>query len=185
MTTKFRDGELNLPIAEYAAQNPVFCHGYFCASIRRKLKIELEIVNAIALEFVFDDKGTFVVNNANGSRVRYSKRTISSVGGAQEAPPRFSAFLYLTDGRFVSEDEKPARAGIDAILFRTTDHQSIVRGGAAEPVSCCYVASVAARARVTEDFLTAHSQNEAELIIVGMAAFAEDPVRNGEKQDFG
>ena len=55
-----------------------------------------------------------------------------------------------------------------------------MRSGAAEPVSCRYVACVTTRAGVTEDFLTTDSQNEAELVIVGMAAFANNSVRNGE-----
>src|SRR6266478_3371013 len=104
--------------------------------------------------------------------------------GAQEAALRFCAFVYLTNGRFVSEDEKPERAGDDAVLFCAIYQQSVMRGGAAEPVPCCYVARIAARARVTEDFLTIHSQHETEFVIVGMAAFAKNSIRNGEKQQF-
>jgi len=68
-----------LLISEYAAQKPVFGGSYFGASIGRKLKIELEIVNAIALEFVVNYKGSFIVNSANGSDVGDAKRTVSTV----------------------------------------------------------------------------------------------------------
>jgi len=80
--------------------------------------------------------------------------------------------LYLTHSRFVTEDEKPERPERDAILFGAIDQQGVVRRGAAESVSSCNVARVAAGARVTQDFLIIHSQDKAELVIVGMAAFA-------------
>lgn len=104
--------------------------------------------------------------------------------GAQEAAPRFSAFLNLTYSRFVPEHEKPDWAGEDAVLFCAIDQQCVMRGGAAELVSCCYVARVAARAGVTDDFLATQSQNEAELVIVGVAALAKNSIWNSEKQQF-
>ena len=52
-------------------------------------------------------------------------------------------------------------------------------------VSSRYVTRVAARAGVAQDFLARYAQNEAELVVVGMAAFAEDSVRDREKQQLG
>ena len=97
---------------------------------------------------------------------------------------RFSAFLNLTNSRFVPEGEKPDRAGKNVVLFCAIDQQCVMCGGAAESVSCCYVARVAARAGVTDDFLATQSQNEAELVIVGVAALAKNSIWNGEKQQF-
>jgi hypothetical protein len=179
-----RDDELNLRIAKYSAQNAVFDGSYFRVSIGRKLKIELEIVNILAFEFVLDDKGWFAFNDSDGSRVHYSERSVSGMRSAKKASPCFSTCLYRTNSRFVPQDEETERAGKDAILFRTIDPQSVVRGGAAEPVARCYVARVAARARIAEHFPASHSQNETEFVIVGVAAFAENSVWNREKQNF-
>src|SRR5260370_1424916 len=104
--------------------------------------------------------------------------------GSQEVALCFLTMLYRTNSRLVSKDEKPGWTSVDAILFCAIDQQGVVRRGAAEPVPRCYVPRVAARAAVTEDFLTTHSQNEAEFVIVGMAAFAEDSIRNSEEQQF-
>ncbi len=54
----------------------------------------------------------------------------------------------------------------------------------AESVSCCYVPRVAASAGVAENFLVIHAQGKAELVIVRVASFAKDSVRNGKKQQF-
>jgi hypothetical protein len=178
------DDELNFRIAKYSAQNAVFDRSYFRGSIGRKLKIELEIVNALAFEFVFDDKGRFAVNHSNGSRVRHSARSVSGMRGAKKTSPRVSTCFYRTNRRFVSEDEKAHRARKDAILFRAIDPQGVVRGGAAKPVARCDVARVAARPRIAEHFPAPHPQNETEFVIVSVAAFAENSVWNREKQNF-
>jgi len=80
-------------------------------------------VNAISIEFVFNDKGRFTVKNAYSSGMGHSKRAIPGMRGAQEVSPRFSTFLYLAYSGFVSEDEKPARAGVDGVLLCAIDHK--------------------------------------------------------------
>src|SRR4029077_18412419 len=74
------------------------------------------------------------------------------------------------------------RSGIDRVLLHAIYLQSVVRGGAAEPVPSCNIAGVATRPRVTKDLLSTHSQNKTQFIIVRVTALAEDSVRNGEKQ---
>ena len=102
--------------------------------------------------------------------------------GAQEAAPRFSAFLNLTYSRFVPEHEKPDWAGEDAVLFCAIDQQCVVRRGTAEPVSYRDVPCVATRPGVAENFLTTDAQDKAKLVIMGVASFAKDSVWNGKKQ---
>jgi hypothetical protein len=161
-----------LPISEYAAQNPVFSRSYFCASIGGQLKIELEIVNAMAIKFVFNNKGEFVANRSNGSGVGHSERVVSNMRGAQEVVLRFPTRLYRANSRSISKGEKAVWTNVDAILFCAIDQQRVVRPGASEPVSHREVPRIAAGPGVTENFLTVHTQNKAELVIVSMAAFA-------------
>src|SRR4029077_294646 len=130
------------------------------------------IVNAIAVKFVFDDKGKFAVYSPDRARVRHALRAVSAMRSAQEAGSCFPALLDRTDGRLISEDEgrKPAR--VDAILLRAINPQRVVRRGAAEPVSCCDILRVAARAGVAEHFRAAHAQNKTELVVVRVASFS-------------
>src|SRR5260370_30047726 len=92
--------------------------------------------------------------------------------------------LYRTNSRLVSKDEKPGWTSVDVILFCAIDQQCVVRRGAAKPVPHCYVPRVAARPGVAENFLTTDAQDKAKLVIMGVASFAEDSIRNSEEQQF-
>jgi len=59
-----------------------------------------------------------------------------------------------------------------------------MRCGAAEPVAHRDVSRVTASPTVAKNFLTAHAQNEAEFVIVGVASFTRDAIWNGEEQQF-
>ena len=92
-----------------------------------QLKIDLEIVNATALELVFDNKGLLPVSGADRSRVRYTKRAVSGVRGTQGVALPISTCLNRADSCIISKDESPAWARVDAILFRAIDQQGVVR----------------------------------------------------------
>src|SRR5258708_5532322 len=147
-----------------------------------QLKIDLEIVNAIAVELVFDNKGLLTVSGADRSRVRYSKREVSGVRGTQGVALPISTCLNRADSCIISKDESPAWARVDAILFRAIDQQCVVRRGAAEPVSHCEIPRIAARPGVAENFLSMHAQNKAEFVIMRVASLAKNSVWNGKEQ---
>src|SRR6266478_734055 len=147
-----------------------------------QLKIDLEIVNAIALELVFDNKCMLSVSGADRSRVRYSNRAVSSVRGTQEVALPISTCLNRANSCIISKDESPAWARVDAILFRAIDQQCVVRCGAAEPVSHCEIPRIAACPGVAENLLSMHAQNKAEFVIVRVASLAKDSVWNSKEQ---
>src|SRR5258708_19645367 len=100
-----------------------------------QLKIDLEIVNAIALELVFDNKGLLSMSGADRSRVRYSKRAVSSMRGTKEVALSISTCLNRANSCIISKDESPAWAGAEPILLRPVVHQLVVSTLSPQPVS--------------------------------------------------